>query len=619
MQRGQEINVSIGRWALLACLGLAACGGGNTDGNKNLVPSSGDTGTNAAIATTKLASPLRQTSAAAAAAIDKPASFDEAARFAGQASFGLNDAVLARLNEIGYSAWIDEQLALPATSHRLAWEAKDAAIKLANPTNPDASAGEDQVFESFWQQAVTGSDQLRQRVAYALSQIFVISLVDSSVNQSPRAVAAWLDMLGDKGLTNYRQLLESVSLHPMMGLYLSHLRNQKADPNSGRVPDENYAREVMQLFSIGLVQLNPDGTNKLDSNGRAINTYAPADISGMAKVFTGFSWACPAYPSDSCFYSGSSNNVSDPDRTFKPMLGYPKFHSTEQKNFLNVTIARQTTADPMGSLRVALDTLHTHPNIGPFIGRQLIQRLVMSNPSPAYVAAVSAAFANNGLGVRGDMKAVIKAVLLHPEARNTINTSAKVREPVLRLAAYMRAFPHRSDTGDWRVGNTDNVASSLGQTPLRSPSVFNFYRPGYVSPNSFSAGAGLVAPELQLVHETSTAGYVNFMRDNVAFGVGQYNATVNTVVFNRRDIQPDFSAEIALASNASQLVSRVISRLVSGYVTRSLYSTVLEAVSTITIPAPNGNNQGQIDTAKRNRVNAAVFLVLASPEFQVQK
>ncbi len=594
---------------LLAPLVLTACGGNGEGGGTTQIADSGDRARALAIVT-------RAAVLAGTAVADKPASYDEAARFAGQATFGLTTDLLTRLNQVGYSAWIDEQIALPATSHRLAWEAKDAAIKAADP---NSGAGEEQIFESFWQQAVTGPDQLRQRVAYALSQIFVISLVDGSVGSNPRAVAAWLDMLGDKGLTNYRELLEAVSLHPMMGLYLSHLRNQKADPRTGRVPDENYAREVMQLLSIGLVQLQPDGTPRLDASGRPIETYGPADISGMARVFTGFSWACPAFPSNGCFFSGSSNGQSDPDRTFKSMQGYPQFHSTEEKRFLGVTIPPQTVADPAASLRVALDTLHNHPNTGPFIGRQLIQRLVMSNPSPAYVAAVAAAFANNGAGVRGDMKAVIKAVLLHPEARRVATQAGKVREPVLRLAAYLRAFPHQSDTGLWRVGNTDNPASSLGQTPLRSPSVFNFYRPGYVAPGSLSGAAGLVAPELQLVHETSTAGYVNFMRDNVASGVGRFNGTVNGVVFNRRDVQPDFSAELALADNAQALTSRVITKLISGYVTRSLATTVAGAVASITIPAPNGRNQAQIDAARRARVNTAVLLVLVSPEFQVQK
>jgi uncharacterized protein (DUF1800 family) len=406
----------------------------------------------------------------------------------------------------------------------------------------------------------------------------------------------------------------------MMGVYLSHLRNQKADPRTGRVPDENYAREVLQLFSIGLVELNDDGSARTNA-GNPIDTYTPADISGIARVFTGWSWACPDWPDNSCFSQGTANGNSDPDRAFKAMLGYQQYHSTEVKTFLGTTIAAQTQSDPVASLRVALDTLAGHANVGPFIGRQLIQRLVTSNPSPAYVRAVSQAWANNGSGVRGDMKAVVKAVLMHPEARRVSDSSGKVREPVLKLAAYLRAFPHSSDTGFWRVGNTDNPATSLGQTPMRSPSVFNFYRPGYVAPGTAAAAANLVAPELQIAHETSVAAWVNFMRDNVASGVGQNNGTVNGVALNRRDIRPDFSAEIALANDAAALVERVAEKLTWGQAGTALKAEIATAVGTIAIPALNtgGTNQAAIDTARRNRVNAAILLVLAAPEFQIQR
>lgn len=563
-------------WAVALSLGLAACGGGGgSAADEDPQPTPAPT----------------------------PVSRDDAARFLTQASFGPNDASVDRVMQIGYEAWIDEQFALSATSHRATWEATDTVLKAAG-----GSAGQDQVFESFWQQAVTGNDQLRQRVAFALSQIFVVSMVDSNVGDNPRAVAAWLDMLGRDGLTTYRTLLESVSRHPMMGYYLSHLRNQKADPRTGRVPDENYAREVMQLFSVGLVELNEDGTSK------GTDTYGPADIAGLAKVFTGWSWDCPDWPDNSCFYSGSANGNSRADRAFLPMLGYAQFHSTEEKRFLGTVIAAQSQSAPDASLRAALDALAAHPNVGPFIGKQLIQRLVTSNPSPAYVAAVARRFADNGQGVRGDMKAVVKAILLHPEARNASATGGKVREPVLRLSAYLRAFPHASDSGRWRVGNTDNPATSLGQTPLRAPSVFNFYRPGYIAPGTASAAAGLVAPELQIAHETSAAGYVNYMRDAVSGGVGATNTG-----FNRRDVQPDFSAELALADQPAALVDRVASKLTYGSAPAALKTEIVTAISAITIPAATGSNQAQIDAAKRNRVNAAVLLMLVSPEFQVQK
>ena len=468
--------------------------------------------------------------------------------------------------------------------------------------------------------AGNGDDQLRQRVAFALSQIFVISMQDGSVGENPRAVAAYVDMLGAKGLGNYRDLLQAVSLHPMMGVYLTSIRNQKADARTGRVPDENYAREVMQLMSIGLHQLNADGSKQL-SGGQPIDTYTQADISGMARVFTGWSWNCPDWPDNGCFFNGTANGNTNPDRTFATLLGYPQYHSVEEKSFLGTTIPVQTKGDPDASLKTALDTLYQHQNVGPFIGRQLIQRLVTSNPSPAYVSAVSAAFNNNGSGVRGDMKAVVKAILMNPEARTVSSSSGKLREPMLRLSAFLRAFPFKSDTGFYRVGNTDNGGTQLGQTPMRSPSVFNFFRPGYVPPGTEAAKANLAVPEMQLAQETTAAGYVNYMRDNVSSGVGSFNGTVGTTVFNRRDLQPDFTAELALADKSPELVDRMNAKLMYGSMPAALKTEIQGAVDKITIPVLNtgGTNQAQIDTAKRNRVNAAIFLTLVSPEFQVQK
>jgi len=570
--------------ALLAALSVAACGGGGGGDGAETPP-------------------------AQPPVVERPATRADAARFLTQASMGPTEAEIDRVVSLGYAGWIDAQLALPAVSHRAHWEARDAAIRAATP---GSTAGADQVFESFWKQAVTGEDQLRQRVVWAMSQIFVISMADDAVGNNPRAVAAWLDMLGEQGLGTYRELLESVSRHPMMGTYLSHLRNQKANARTGRVPDENYAREVMQLFSIGLVELNEDGSPRL-VGGNPVDTYDSDDISGMAQVFTGWSWACPDAPDNGCFGQGSVDGVSDPDRTFKPMVAYPQYHSTDEKRFLGTTIARQSAADPAASLRVALDALANHPNVGPFIGRQLIQRLVTSNPSPGYVRDISRVWANNGRGVRGDLKAVVRAILLHPEARATpTDTSGKLREPVLRLSAMLRAFNYRSDTGNWRVGNTDNPASSLGQTPMRSPSVFNFYRPGYVAPGTQSAARGLAAPELQIAHETSAAGIVNYLRDAVAQGVGATNTLAGVT---RRDIQADFSAELALAPDAAALVDRVFTRLLPHTtVPAELRSEIVAAVGSIAIPT-----SGSTATALRNRVNAALLLTVVSPEFQVQR
>jgi uncharacterized protein (DUF1800 family) len=544
---------------------------------------------------------------------DLPATRAEAARFLTQATFGPTDAAVDHVMSVGYSAWIDEQFATPAASHLAAWDAANAAAKAADPVN--GGAGQDAVLNSFWKQAVAGDDQLRQRVAYSLSQIFVVSMQDGSVGDAvnTRGVAAYFDMLGDKGLGNYRDLLEAVSLHPIMGMYLTSMRNQKADPRTGRVPDENYAREVMQLFSIGLLQLNSDGSEKL-SAGLPVETYTAADVAGIAKVFTGWSWACGKTDSG-CFASGASGGVSDPDRIVKAMQGYAQYHSTEEKKFLGVTVPAQGSANPAASLKAGVDAMYNHPNVGPFIGRQLIQRLVTSNPSPSYVAAVAAAFDNNGAGVRGDMKAVIRAVLRNPEARSTSDRFGKLREPVLRLSAFLRAFRFTSDSGGYRVGNTDNPGTQLGQSPLRAPTVFNFYRPGYVPPGTQAASARLVVPEMQITHETSASGYVNYMRDNVAQGVGQFNGGS----LNRRDLQPDFGAELALADKPAELVDRLNAKLTYGTMPAELKAEIQGAVEKMLIPALTPTNQKQVDDAKRARVNAAIFLTLVSPEFQIQK
>ncbi len=610
------------RWlaALAAAALLSACGGGGGGGGG--AGSGADSNSGKAVVSNAATlddggATARALASAAGTATDRPATRYEAARFLTQATFGPSDYDTDLLMKLGYSAWLDRQFALPATSHRAWWEARDAEIRAASPTS---SGGQDQVWESFWKQAINADDQLRQRMVFALSQIFVISALDGNIGNQPRAMAAWLDMLGERSFGNYRDLLQTVALHPLMGLYLTHLRNQKPDATTGRIPDQNFARESMQLFSLGLVRLNLDGTPDT-STGAAVETYGPPDVAGLSNVFTGFSWACPAAPNNSCFLNGSSGGVSDPDRYFKAMVAYPQYHSTIEKKFLGVTIPVQTTADPMGDLKIALDTLAGHPNVGPFMSRQLIQRLVTSNPSQAYVRDVATVWNNNGSNVRGDLKAVLRAILTHPESRLASDTQGKLREPVLRLSAYLRAFPHTSDTGDWKVGNTDSVANSLGQTPLRAPSVFNFYRPGYVPPGTATAAAGLVAPEMQLLNESSVSAWVNFTRDNISNGVGQFNGTVGTTVFNRRDLQRNWAYESSLATRPADLVSSVTDRLLYGRAPAALNTEIVTAIGKITIPVlnANGSNQAAVDAAKLNRVRSAVLLTLASPEFLAQK
>lgn len=529
----------------------------------------------------------------------------EASRFLAQAGMGASDSAIVQVQRADYTGWLDQQFAMtPRNSH----QAYVNAV-IASGQNPNQS----HVMHTFWKQVAIGPDQLRQKVAFALSQIFVISQLDSAVGGYERGVASYLDMLGREAFGNYRSLLEAVSRHPMMGLYLSHLRNQKASGN--RVPDQNFAREVMQLMSIGLYELNPDGTLVVAGNA-PVETYDNEDIVGLSHVFTGFSWAGPD-KQNGRFYGSSSNPPPDPNRDVLPMQGYPQFHSTEEKRFLGTVIPAQGTPDPDASLRIALDTIFAHPNVGPFIGRQLIQRMVTSNPSPAYVARVTQAFNSGtftlgnwrtGNGQRGDMRATIAAVLLDAEAREINNTTepgfGKVREPVLRLAAWMRAFNSASASGNFLLGDTDSASSSLGQSPMRSPSVFNFYRPGYVPPNTGIAAANLVAPEFQIIHETSVVGYSNFMRNAIRSGVGSNSP---------RDIQPDYSKELALAEDPDALIERIDLLLTYGTMSTRTKDLIRDAVEDISIN-PISPSSGRL-----NRVYVATLFAVSSPDFIVQK
>lgn len=516
----------------------------------------------------------------------------DAARLLAQASMGASPASLAEASALTPAAWLDRQFGRPQRLHRL--YLSEAAGRLA----PGAKLTQNQFYESFWQQAVSGEDQLRQRMAFALSQIFVISFVDGNIGNRPLGAAAYYNMLGQQAFGNYRQLLEAVALHPMMGLYLSHLRNRK---EAGyRVPDENFARELMQLMSIGLYQLNPDGSLKTRA-GKPIETYRHEDVAALARVFTGWSWAGPDQDRKR-FFGGEA----DPARDWLPMQNYPAFHSQAEKRFLGVAISGPTSG--ADDLKVALDTVFRHPNVGPFFGRQLIQRLVTSNPGPAYVRRVAAAFDDNGRGVRGDMKAVIRAVLLDPEARSQSARPARLREPVLRLAHWMRAFEARSESGRFLLGNLDDPLNGLGQTPLRSPSVFNFYRPAYVPPNSGIAAAGLVAPEMQITAEPTVTGYLNFMQDVIPKGTG-----------SGRDIKCAYEAELALADRPALLLERVDLLLYGGAMPAALRAQILVALNAVAQPKPGPANGQAVANAKKNRVSLAIYLAMAAPEYLVQR
>lgn len=450
-------------------------------------------------------------------------------------------------------------------------------------------------MESFWLQAVTAPDQLRQRVAFALSQIFVVSTVNSSVEIQPDAHGAYYDMLNDRAFGSFRDLIEGVALHPTMGHYLSHIQNQKEDGATGRIPDENFAREVMQLFTIGLWELNEDGSRRKDGASNDIPTYGQTEITGMARVFTGWSWGGP---NDS--ESRWNGWLERPwNQAMRP---YPNFSSVGEKKIISGVVIPPNTG-PIDSLKIALDALANHPNVGPFIGSQLIKRLVTSNPSPAYISRVARAFANNGNNARGDMKAVIRAVLLDPDARDDTQigsqSGGKLREPVVRLANWMRAFDVKSESGLFRIWNLEDPVSSLGQNPFRAPSVFNWYRPDYAPPGSV-AERGLAAPEFQITHETTMTGYANFIAHVVERGMDQ----------GIHRLYPAYSAELALADRPDALLDRLSLLFTNNQMTAATRTLISGAISSAS---------GDDTRAKERRIHIAVSLTMLSPDYLVQR
>ena len=493
----------------------------------------------------------------------------QAARFLAQASMGATHEQMTRVQALGYSKWLDEQMAMPTSQSRWDWLMAKGFNAIENK---NTQAGID---AALWVKLITSPDTLRQRVTLALSEIVVASLDGFTGAWRAFTGAAYMDILEANAFGNYRTLLQQVTLSTSMGEYLTYRGNAKANPKTGSMPDENYAREILQLFTIGLLKLNPDGT------ATEQETYTQADISGLARVFTGW---------DSDLAGGTSDT---PDYRKRPMTQVGTKYEPGEKIFLGTTIA--SGVDAATALNKALDTIFAHPNVAPFVSKQLIQRLVTSNPAKEYVARVAAVFNNNGSGVKGDLKAVIKAILLDQEARSALNLTnagfGKVREPILRFTAWARAYNATSPSEAWAIGNTSEPSSRLGQSPLRSPSVFNFFRPGYVPP-----ALGVVAPEFQIVNETSVVGYANYMQTAISRGIG--------------DVKADYSSLLPLADNVPALVDEINLVLAAGQLGADTVTLIRNAVTSMATGT---------DAARANRVYAALTLVMASPEFIVQK
>lgn len=498
----------------------------------------------------------------------------QASRFLAQATFGPTPAQIDRVAAMGYAPWLDEQLAMPPSQTHFDW-----LVSMGKNTEAYKGNGINAPLEStLWRKFIAAPDQVRVRTAFAFSEIFVVGVSSITASWPLFGAASFMDTLAEHSLGSFRRMLEGVTRSLAMGCMLTYRGNRKEDERTGREPDENYAREVMQLFTIGLYELNPDGSLKL-RNGRPIETYTNADVQGLAKVFTG--WDLDGRETDVEFQR-------------RPMALTPGNHSMSEKRFLGTVIPAGTGG--VASMEQALDTLCAHPNVGPFIGTQLIQRMVTSNPSRAYVGRVSAAFDDDGRGVRGNLRAVVRAVLLDPEARSPDLDSpawGKVREPILRFAAWARAFGATSNNGRWAMPDTTDNTVRLAQSPMRSASVFNFFRPRYTPPATPIAERGLVAPELQITDETSVAGYLNFVAIYVDRGW--------------EDLQTAYAPEVALAGNPQALVDRIVLLLAGDAFSRDTASAIAGAVATIPQARP------------RDRVRAAITLVVATPEYLVQK
>ncbi|MEO8672180.1 MAG: DUF1800 family protein [Tahibacter sp.] len=423
-------------------------------------------------------------------ATDVVASDADAARFLTQATFGPTRAEITRLRSLGYSLWIDQQLSAPPTLARPFMDAVNTALVAGGQT-----IGHNQRLDRWFYTAAYAPDQLRQRMAFALSQIFVISDQNGTLSGEPIQVTEYWDMLARDAFINYRTLLGDVTYNPSMGKYLSHFRNRKAA--TGREPDENYAREVMQLFSIGLIERNLNFSPLLNA-GQPIATYDQNVITNYAKLFTGFN-----YSDATTIFNGTN--------TYLAMTCIATEHDVTLKTVLDgMTIAAgQTCAQDVSD---GLNIITAHPNVAPFISRQLIQRFVGSNPSANYIQRVAQKFQNNGSGERGDLGAVIKAILTDSEARGAPTaTSGKLREPLLRLTAMWRAFdaqvPPTSAFGEIKMGLT-NPTGTYGQRPLGAATVFNFYEPDYQQPGPIE-NAQLYSPEMQIINESTTFAIAN--------------------------------------------------------------------------------------------------------------
>ena len=555
----------------------------------------------------------------------------DAARFLGQATTGYDFEAIEGLSEQGFENWIDEQILLPEMNYldttRMVWDHFVQAYY--DEWGEIIINGNDDVFPAYfywrmawWNNAMSGEDLLRQKVALALSEILVIS-EDSKLDRDAFGLAAYYDVLNSNAFGNYRDLLEEVTYHPAMGYFLSSINNSPTNEDENIHPDENYAREVMQLFTIGIHQLEMDGSIVTDEDGVPIPTYESNDVGELAKVFTGLGpaqyWSpWVDYSEETVEWGAWFNTVPFINSTL-PMVMFEGWHEEGVKHLLN---GASTVDGASGGqdIDMALDLLFEHSNTPPFVSKLLIQRMVKSNPSPEYIERVASVFVNNGEGVRGDLSAVVKAILLDEEARHCSwiedVSSGKMREPMMRYMQLLKSFNASNQSGKmWSVGW---MAQEMGQHPMAAPTVFNFFLPTY-APSGPISDSSLVAPEFELLNSANSIKYINLIADMCLggtymesitmahpddIGIPWWDAGINSPEDN---VTLDFEDEIILASNDVQAMVDRLNILLAG---GTASSETLDIISTL------------IDVegiAPADRVKLALYLLLISPDYIIQK
>lgn len=543
-----------------------------------------------------------------------------AARFLGQASIGATYEEIEYLTQLGIENWIDQQMEMPASSYvekgLSLYEEVNQMIQTVHPNERMDRPGELTSF-SLYNSLLNDDDVLRNKMAFSMLQLLVVSRSSIKLKDQLLGHMSYYDLLYKGAFGNYRDLIEDVSLHLMMGYYLSHFQNEKGDPSVGTLPDENFAREIMQLFTIGLHELNIDGTYKLDGNGERIPTYSITDVQELAKVFTGLSggaWNLIGFPDlagEPLVFNRSLNRY---DITV-PMAMYNEYHDQGEKVLVDGTVLA-AGQEGMNDIQDALDVLFNHPNVGPFIATRMIQQMVKSNPTPAYVKRVALTFNNNGSGVRGDLAAVVKAILLDPEARDCIwlndAKNGRLKQPIERLVQLFKAFDITSPSGRVWFNDPDIIREPLGQSFMSAPSVFNFFTPFYAE-DKFVEPNDMVSPEFQILHAVTVINYINGIEDAIKdrpfrnrTGVNNNNPRLN--YNNQDDPVFDFSEELSVlqSDGLDGLLNRLNILLCQGQMSDSTQSIIQGALQQM-IDEGSFSAQDIVDTA--------IYFIIVSPDY----